>query len=342
MSQLTLLARRAAICSRPNSIYTSHIRIKNSLWSSWQLTPPTHTTLVYGYANPVIKSTSCNIINRTYTTLNIRQHLSNRILALQHSKQSSLGYFISTSKQLGRRNYTRYASSHHRNLSHLVTPALISLNIIIYATWVYAKWDQEAHPNSRSTLMKFMQQNFLCSSNYVLQDNRWWTLLTASFSHSELWHMGLNMFALHSLGSSPYLTVPFYQLATVIGTRRFLAIYLISGITGSLTSIMYNRWRENQIVAKSHLPRSLLPMNATHGASGVATVYTLLFPSTRFLLFFVIPMPGWLMMTALVGWDGFSLLSNKPSVFDHAGHLGGVAGGLGTTALLMTRLFARR
>ena len=55
-------------------------------------------------------------------------------------------------------------------------------------------------------------------------DGAFWQLLTAMFTHVELWHVGFNMLALYILGP---------QLEMVLGRARFLALYLLSGLTGS-------------------------------------------------------------------------------------------------------------
>ena len=52
----------------------------------------------------------------------------------------------------------------------------------------------------------------------------WWQLVTSMFTHVEVWHIGFNMLAL-------YVLAP--QLEMVLGRARFLAIYLLSGLSGS-------------------------------------------------------------------------------------------------------------
>ncbi|KAI8055627.1 hypothetical protein BDF22DRAFT_671195 [Syncephalis plumigaleata] len=280
-------------------------------------------------------------VSRQHTTI-----LATRIhtIALQHHPCKNNAW-RQVMKQLGyKRTYrtttaaSTSSSSSYRNHGNLVTPALISANVLVYAMWTYAKWEQEAQPYTRSKLMTWMRQNFLCGPYNLWQENRWWTLITANFSHSELWHLGLNMFALYSFGPS---------LAMLLGTKRFLAIYMGCGVSGSLASALFNRWNESK--HRLYQYHGHIVSNrpaASHGASasilGVATVFSMLFPQTQFLLFFILPMPGWLILTGLAGWDAYSLVTNKPSVFDHAGHLGGMAGGVGSFALLATRMIRRR
>lgn len=51
-----------------------------------------------------------------------------------------------------------------------------------------------------------------------------WQLLTSMFTHVSLMHIGFNMLAVWFLGP---------QLESVVGRVRFLALYLLSGLTGS-------------------------------------------------------------------------------------------------------------
>jgi membrane associated rhomboid family serine protease len=57
-------------------------------------------------------------------------------------------------------------------------------------------------------------------------DGAWWQLVTSQFTHVQLWHIAGNMLALYFLGP---------QLEAVLGRVRFLALYLVSGLAGSVT-----------------------------------------------------------------------------------------------------------
>jgi len=52
-----------------------------------------------------------------------------------------------------------------------------------------------------------------------------WQLLTSAFTHVDLWHIGFNMVALWVLGP---------QLEVVLGRTRFLAVYFLSALSGSV------------------------------------------------------------------------------------------------------------
>jgi membrane associated rhomboid family serine protease len=58
----------------------------------------------------------------------------------------------------------------------------------------------------------------------------WWRLLTSGFLHLSITHIGLNMLALYFVG---------LPLERVVGRWRFLAIYLLSLLGGSVTVMLF-------------------------------------------------------------------------------------------------------
>jgi membrane associated rhomboid family serine protease len=60
-------------------------------------------------------------------------------------------------------------------------------------------------------------------------DGEWWRVGTAAFLHANALHILFNMYALWLLGRA---------LERYIGTMRFLAIYIVSGITGSAGALL--------------------------------------------------------------------------------------------------------
>jgi rhomboid protease GluP len=58
--------------------------------------------------------------------------------------------------------------------------------------------------------------------------NQWWRLLTSTFVHFGIIHIGFNMYVLYRIG-------PFIE--QVFGRARYLGIYFIAGLAGSLVSV---------------------------------------------------------------------------------------------------------
>lgn len=58
-----------------------------------------------------------------------------------------------------------------------------------------------------------------------VSEGAYWQLFTSMFSQVEIWHIGLNMAVLWFLGP---------QLESILGRVRFVALYLVAGLAGSV------------------------------------------------------------------------------------------------------------
>jgi membrane associated rhomboid family serine protease len=125
-----------------------------------------------------------------------------------------------------------------------------------------------------------------------------WTLVTYMFLHGGFTHILFNMLGLYFFGP---------RVEQRIGSSRFVALYMISGITGGLLSF-YN------------------PMTAIVGASGavygVLLAYARFWPRDQIFIWGVIPVEvRWLVLIytaiSLMGWG---------SGVAHFAHLGGFLG----------------
>jgi membrane associated rhomboid family serine protease len=130
-----------------------------------------------------------------------------------------------------------------------------------------------------------------------------WQLLTSMFTHVDIWHIGFNMLALWFLGP---------QLEAAIGRTRFLALYLLSGLSGSV--LVY-------LLTPVHTP--------TLGASGA------IFGLMGALLMIAIKVradPRQLLM-----WIGLNFVITVlgRGFISWQGHLGGFVGGVLIAALLV-------
>ena len=69
-------------------------------------------------------------------------------------------------------------------------------------------------------------------ANYApaIRTGEYYRLFTSMFLHGNLFHLGFNMYALYIIGS---------QLEGVMGKAKFLIIYLLSGLSGSLFSMIF-------------------------------------------------------------------------------------------------------
>ena len=143
-------------------------------------------------------------------------------------------------------------------------------------------------------------------------------MLTSGFLHVDWMHLGFNMYALYVFGDI---------VTAISGPTYFLIIYLGSLLAGSLYTLQYHK---NE------------PYYSAVGASGAVSgiVYSsiLLFPDMQLLLFFAIPIPGYVFA---VGYLLYSIYGMKKQLgnIGHAAHLGGTIGGFVLTLLLNPVLF---
>ena len=130
----------------------------------------------------------------------------------------------------------------------------------------------------------------------ITDGGEWWRVITSGFLHAGIFHIGLNMFALFILGR---------VLEPAIGTPRFVAIYFVSLIAGSVGALLLSN-----------------PATFTIGASGA--IYGLFIAT--------------LLIARHRGFDqiaqqlGFWLVLNLVFTFSVSGisiggHLGGMVGG---------------
>lgn len=67
--------------------------------------------------------------------------------------------------------------------------------------------------------------------NTAIDAGQWWRLLTPMVLHGSLAHLAFNSLALYSLGP---------QVESTYGTDRFLTIYALAGLAGSVASYWFN------------------------------------------------------------------------------------------------------
>ena len=124
----------------------------------------------------------------------------------------------------------------------------------------------------------------------------WWRVVTSGFLHGGVIHLALNMFVLYVLGRT---------LEPSIGTPRFVAVYLVSLLAGSVGALLLSD-----------------PRTFTIGASGAVYglfVATLIMARHRGLNDVVQQLGFWLAINLV-----FTFTAASISI---GGHLGGMAGG---------------
>lgn len=105
----------------------------------------------------------------------------------------------------------------------LVVPVLLVLNVVIFI-WTVATAGSVAN-NWRSPLF----QSWALYNDYVF-DGQWWRVFTAGFLHFGMIHLAFNMYALWVMGK---------ECELALGRIRFLAVYLVGLLGGSVASLLF-------------------------------------------------------------------------------------------------------
>lgn len=178
-----------------------------------------------------------------------------------------------------------------------VVTRLIILNVIVFF-FQLATMEQGR--------LGWFTELFLMDPDKVL-GGQVWRLLTSAFLHSpgSLWHILINMLVLFFFGR---------DIEYIYGRREFLAMYLAAAVFANLISMG---------VALVGWDQKAPSLGASGAISAVFILYALHYPHRSILLFFIIPVPAWLLAILFVGRDAFSLLSQSPEPVAFAAHLGG-------------------
>lgn len=190
----------------------------------------------------------------------------------------------------------------------LVTPTLVVLNIIAFI----AAWMAGMNP-----LAPDGEAAIRVGSNFgpLTIDGQWWRLFSATFVHFGIIHLALNMLALYQNGRT---------IERLFGSGRFLLLYVFAGLSGSLTSLLWN------------------PEVNSAGASGA------IFGIFGGLLAFVVNPRNDVPKDVMAEHRNSTLLFAAYSLFygfahsgiDNAAHLGGLAGGFAMGLVLARPLNA--
>jgi membrane associated rhomboid family serine protease len=151
---------------------------------------------------------------------------------------------------------------------------------------------------------------FTYFASYNLSDSNFaiWQPVTSMFLHGGFIHILFNMFVLWQFGN---------QTEEIIGTKKFLQLYFLSGIISGVLWMFFGTGPA---------------VGASGAICGLLAAYVFIAPETEVLLFFFIPMK---IKNLVYGFAAFSLVFGVLSIINpslgfgvaHFGHLGGLVGG---------------
>lgn len=180
---------------------------------------------------------------------------------------------------------------------------LVVMNALIFALMLFKH--VPLFKPSADQILRFGGNRGLLS----LGTQQWWRMFTAMFVHIGLWHFLINEWCLWDLG---------FMAEHLYGPRTFVAVYILSGLTGSFVSIAYN------------------PLVTSAGASGAIFGIAGALIATLYLGH--IPAPPKALRASLISllvFAGFNLVYGFLKVgVDNGAHVGGLVAGLIIGAIL--------
>lgn len=136
-----------------------------------------------------------------------------------------------------------------------------------------------------------------------------WQLVSYSFLHGSLTHLGFNMFALWMFGPA---------VENRWGARGMAQVYFTSVVTGALAQI---------VVGATFIHSNAPVVGASAGVFGLLLTFALLFPERRIVLLIPpIPLPARVFVALYAAIELLLGVTGSASGVAHFAHLGGLAG----------------
>ena len=124
-----------------------------------------------------------------------------------------------------------------------------------------------------------------------------WTPITYMFLHGGIWHLFFNMLGLYFFGPA---------LESRLGSRHFIALYFVAGLTGAAMTFLDPAWI----------------LGASGGVFGVFLGFAYYWPRQRIMIWGIVPVEAWLLVAIMTAVSIFQIGGGVA----HFAHLGGYVG----------------
>ena len=132
-----------------------------------------------------------------------------------------------------------------------------------------------------------------------------WSLFTYMFVHGGWWHLFFNMISLAFFGP---------RVEAQMGSPRFIALYMIGGLGGSLLSLALASVAPNPIVG------------ASGAIFGVELVYAMFWPHDKIYIWGALPVEARWLVIGQTAYSIFAGFGGYSAGIAHFAHLGGYVG----------------
>jgi membrane associated rhomboid family serine protease len=152
----------------------------------------------------------------------------------------------------------------------------------------------------------------------ALQKQQYFRLLSSGFLHVDTAHLIFNMFALYMFGD---------VVIQITGVFLFMLIYILSLLAGNYFTYINHKNEPNYSA-----------VGASGAVSGIVYSSILLFPQMHLaLIFFPIPMPGYVFGILYLLYTLFGMKSRRDNI-GHTAHFGGAVSGFAITLFIFPSL----
>ncbi len=155
----------------------------------------------------------------------------------------------------------------------------------------------------------------------IMQGKYLWTIITHMFVHGGIGHLLINMFVLFSLGS---------LCERIIGRKRFIWFYLLSGIFAGLLSVfLAAQFGDTALGSRIFGSPDISMVGASGAIFAIAGLYVMLLPRLKFMIIFLpfFSLPAYVMvpLVLFVVWI-ISVIGDWP--IGNVAHFGGFLAGI--------------
>lgn len=177
--------------------------------------------------------------------------------------------------------------------NYFFTPIILDINLILFILMLISGVNLLS-PDVESLL------NWGANFRPMTLDGEWWRILSSCFIHIGILHLLMNMYALIYIG---------LMIEPLLGSRKFIFAYLLTGIASSMSSLW---WNDYTVSAGAS--------GAIFGMYGVflaLLLSNLIDKDTRKAL-----------LTSIGIFVGYNLISGLKDGIDNAAHIGGLLSGM--------------
>jgi membrane associated rhomboid family serine protease len=190
--------------------------------------------------------------------------------------------------------------------------SMIGINVAVFCGAMYTKAQaQSGYPQPFVKFMRIMT----CNLTDCLKSGAWYQMLTNTFTHLDLFHLGGNMLTAYFLGG-------FLCYAPLITPFRFVTIAIGSGITGSVGFLV-----QRYLASGKTGYDQVRGLGFSGALMGITSVAACMAPFTKVMIYGIIPVPLWGLVVGYGFYDGY-YVNDRNSRIGHAGHLGGAVFGV--------------